>query len=371
MKSLLLPFLFLLALTTTAQQKLKTENVIIVTFDGYRWQELFRGAEERLINNKKFVRNVDATKAKYWAATPKERREKLMPFFWGTLAKQGTFIGSRDSGSIINTSNPHRFSYPGYNEIFSGYGNPKVNSNEYPDNPNNTLFDLLQSKPEFKGKTVAVASWDAFPRIFNTKRSGTPVFATYKTEGENVTSNTTTYGPWKTTIPASNQYSSYDTTTYRFAKEYLYRNHPRMAFIGFDETDHFGHEGEYDAYLDAANLMDKYMQDLWTFIQSDKQYKDKTTLIITCDHGRGDILIGRWRHHGKLVHHARGIWMVTIGPDTPALGEVNGKGKKKYYQKQVGPTAAKLLGMQFYEGKKIGKAIEEVILSDTSKVSDK
>lgn len=361
MKNLLLPFLLLMTLSAVAQQKLKTENVIIVTFDGYRWQELFRGAEERLINSKKFVRNVDATKAKYWAATPKERREKLMPFFWGTLAKQGTLIGSRDSGSIMNTSNPHRFSYPGYNEIFTGYGNPKVNSNDYPDNPNNTLFDLLQAQPDFKDKCAAVASWDAFPRIFNTKRNGTPVFATYKCEAGNITSNNITYGPYKTTIPAPNQYNDYDTITYRFAKEYLYRNHPRVAFIGFDETDHFAHEGEYDSYLDAANLMDKYMQDLWAFIQNDPQYKDKTTLIITCDHGRGNLLIGRWQHHGKLVHHARGIWMVAIGPDTPALGEVNGDKKPTYYQKQVGPTAAKLLGVPFYEGKKIGKAVDLVV----------
>lgn len=361
MKYLLLPLLLATTLFGIAQQALKTEHVFIVTFDGYRWQELYRGADKRIINSKKHVRDIAATKAKYWAETPKERRQKLMPFFWDTLVKQATFIGNRDSGSIMKITNFALVSYPGYNEIFSGYGDPRVKTNHAPDNPNNTLFDLLQCNANYKDKCVAVASWDAFTRILNTKRSGAQVFCTYKCEGSNITSNNTTYNTYSTTIPASNQYSTYDTITYKFAKEYLHRNHPKVAFIGFDETDHFGHAGEYDAYLDAANLMDKYIQDLWHFIQSEPQYKDKTTLIITTDHGRGGKHLNMWRHHGWPIPMARAVWMVVIGPDTPALGEVNGKGKKVYYQKQVGPTAAKLLGIEFYKGKKIGKAVDLVV----------
>ena len=362
MRYILLPLFLLTMLCSQAQQPLKTEHVFIVTFDGYRWQELYRGADKHVINSKKHVRDIAATKKKYWAETVQERRHKLMPFFWDTLVKQATFIGNRDKGSKMKITNPALVSYPGYNEIFSGYGDPKIKNNSTPDNPNNTLFDLLQCNANYKDKCVAVASWDAFTRIFNTKRSGAAVFCTYKCEGGNITSNNTTYNSYSTNIPASNQYSEYDTITYRFAKEYLHRNHPRVAFIGFDETDHFGHEGQYDAYLDAANLMDKYIQDLWNFIQSEPQYKDKTTLLITTDHGRGGKHLAMWRHHGWPVAKARAIWMVAIGPDTPAMGEVTRKTSKKvFYQKQVGPTAAKLLGIEFYKGKKIGKAVDLVV----------
>ena len=38
-------------------QKTKTENVILITLDGMRWQEVFSGAEKRLIT-KGFVANL-------------------------------------------------------------------------------------------------------------------------------------------------------------------------------------------------------------------------------------------------------------------------------------------------------------------------
>jgi hypothetical protein len=37
-------------------QKTKTENVILITLDGMRWQEVFSGAEQRLIK-KKFAKD--------------------------------------------------------------------------------------------------------------------------------------------------------------------------------------------------------------------------------------------------------------------------------------------------------------------------
>src|SRR5258706_15264897 len=41
-----------------AQRPAKTENLILITLDGMRWQEVFGGAELRLIANKKFVNDT-------------------------------------------------------------------------------------------------------------------------------------------------------------------------------------------------------------------------------------------------------------------------------------------------------------------------
>ena len=55
-------------------------NLVLVTIDGLRWQEVFRGADEKLIANEKFVKNVEELKHSFWAENEMQRREKLMPF---------------------------------------------------------------------------------------------------------------------------------------------------------------------------------------------------------------------------------------------------------------------------------------------------
>ena len=55
-------------------------KVVLVTVDGYRWQELFGGADSVLINEKKFG-NVKMMNDSYWkGATSEQRRQELMPF---------------------------------------------------------------------------------------------------------------------------------------------------------------------------------------------------------------------------------------------------------------------------------------------------
>ena len=60
-----------------AQAQHKTENIIIVTLDGMRWQEVFGGADEALINDSVFVRDKEALRKKFWAVSAEERRMKL------------------------------------------------------------------------------------------------------------------------------------------------------------------------------------------------------------------------------------------------------------------------------------------------------
>lgn len=358
MKNTLLLALLLLCSVTFAQQH-KTENVILVTFDGYRWQDLFTGADKVLINDTKQVKDTAKTKAQYWAATPQERRSRLMPFFWGTIAKQGMLIGNRKIGSRMALTNLYKFSFPGYNEIFTGNKDIRINSNNYGDNPNTNIFDFLAADKSFDHKIAAIANWDAFPKIINAHRNGVPVFVNFKSTGTGASCNSVTFDKWQTTTPAFANCSMVDTITYHFAKEYIVQNHPRFAFIGFDETDHFAHEGQYDSYLNTANMLDRFMQDLWNTIQTDPQYKDKTTLIITCDHGRGHAGKNYWHHHGPLVRDAHQVWMAVIGPDTPAKGELS-KGKI-YHTNQIAATVAKFFGLNYKENHKAGKAIDVVM----------
>ncbi|MEO8852453.1 MAG: hypothetical protein ABI359_01655 [Ginsengibacter sp.] len=81
LKSLLFVALLFSLSSSFAQNTHKTKNVIIVLMDGYRWQELFKGADSSLLFGKKYNHQDSAWRMKkYWSANEKKRREKLMPF---------------------------------------------------------------------------------------------------------------------------------------------------------------------------------------------------------------------------------------------------------------------------------------------------
>jgi phosphopentomutase len=129
-------------------------------------------------------------------------------------------------------------------------------------------------------------------------------------------------------------------------------------FIGFDETDDYGHAGKYDRYLLTAHQSDKVIGELWNWLQSQDQYKDQTTLILTCDHGRGASANNMWHHHGGKTPGSDQTWIAIIGPDTPGLGEISVPGQ--IYNSQVAMTIANLLKIK-YKNPKAGKAVLSAI----------
>ncbi len=106
-----------------------------------------------------------------------------------------------------------------------------------------------------------------------------------------------------------------------------------------------GHTADNTVYLDAVHQADAWIKQLWDFVQSDQQYKNKTTLFITTDHGRGDIIEEEWTSHNKSIQDSYQIWFAVMGPGTPASGEM--KTDVQLYQKQFAQTIAKLLGYTF------------------------
>src|SRR5882724_11896031 len=65
-----------------AQSPAATKNIFIITTDGFRWQEVFTGADSLLISNSEYVQDTTLAKELYWDDSPAARRKKLMPFFW-------------------------------------------------------------------------------------------------------------------------------------------------------------------------------------------------------------------------------------------------------------------------------------------------
>jgi bisphosphoglycerate-independent phosphoglycerate mutase (AlkP superfamily) len=146
--------------------------------------------------------------------------------------------------------------------------------------------------------------------------------------------------------------------TYIAAREYLKEYKPKVLYIAFDETDDFAHAGMYDQYIGSAHAEDAMIADLWKTLQSMPQYKDKTTLLITVDHGRGDKVKSNWKHHGSKIEDAYQIWLAAIGPDTKPAGE--GKEPVQLYQQQIAATIAQLLGFTFTANHPVAEPIGSI-----------
>src|SRR3954471_6398214 len=93
-------FLALISVASAAPAPLKTKHVLFITTDGLRWQEVFRGPEERLMTKATGgVPSEAALRDEFWAPTAGERRAKLMPFLWSEVAAKGQLYGNRDADS--------------------------------------------------------------------------------------------------------------------------------------------------------------------------------------------------------------------------------------------------------------------------------
>jgi hypothetical protein len=344
------------AFTGSVKAQQKTENLIVVTLDGFRWQEIFGGIDSTLMMDKTYVQDTADLQGKFWAATQEERRKKLLPFFWNEVAANGQLYGNRWLGNNVNNANRYWFSYPGYNEIFTGFPDDSVNSNDKVWNQNVNVLEFINTQPGYEGQVAAFATWDVFPYILNTKRSGLFVNADVDSlHFKNRELQLINDMQFLTTRPIGVRP---DVFTYFAAREYLKAYQPKVLYIAFDETDDFAHEGRYDQYIGSAHAEDAMLADLWKTVQAMPAYRNKTTLLITCDHGRGDAVKEEWKHHGQKILDAGQIWIAALGPDTRPLGEI--KKEDLLYQRQIATTLAALLGFEFKPDHPVMKPITAI-----------
>jgi len=255
-------------------------RLILVTEDGVRWQEVFRGAEERIAADKRRTRKAEEIARRFVA--PADRVAALTPFLQSIPRRGGVLLGDRDANTCFRVGNKYWFSYPGYNEILTGRADSWANTNSPVPNPDITFLEWLDHSPGFEGKVRVVAS-DFFKPILNTARSR---FSTNGIEGQPLAG-----------LPKGGD-ARIQALALRTLKE---AGDTRVLYVAFGDTDHYAHGGEYDEYLLAIHDFDDYLRQLWEAAQADPAWAGKTTLIVTTDHGRGksDLDNENWRHHGS------------------------------------------------------------------------
>jgi hypothetical protein len=346
MKPLLL--LSLLLSLSLAAAETKTRHVILVTIDGLRWQEVFHGADETLVN--KTAGGVpDALLAplhtEFLTGTPEERRRQLMPFLWETVAAHGQIFGNRDLASPASVLNAEWVSYPGYNEMLTGRPDPLITSNAAKPNPNVTVLEWLNGRPAFAGRVAASAAWKVFAAILNVERSRLPLFVTPQHSAPGTVSpRIAELEDWMADLPPITPDEHFDAFAYRAAVEMVDTRQPRVLLLALGEPDEWAHARRYDRYLSSIQRCDRFVRQLWEKLQALPEYRGTTTLLLTPDHGRGATGVD-WTSHGKKTPRSDETWLAALGPDTAALGER--RNTPAVHQAQVAATVAELLGEDF------------------------
>jgi hypothetical protein len=319
-------------------------NVFVVTMDGMRWEEVFGGSIAELVNKESGgVADVKETERRFGAPTPSARRERVMPFFWSVIARQGQVFGDPAAGSTARVTNGLRFSYPGYNELLAGFADPRIDSNDPVANPNVTVLEWLNRKPAFAGKVAAFASWELLPWIVNASRSGVFCNGDGPPVSEPATDRDHLLNEFAADLPPYWGQTRFDAPTGLGALEYLRARRPRVLYVMLGETDEWAHGRRYDLYLDAAARTDRFIRRLWEAAQAMPEYANRTALVVTTDHGRGNT--GKdWTSHGREVPASDRIWIGVMGPSVPPLG---GRANTTVTQAQVAATIAALLGEDY------------------------
>jgi len=344
-----LSVIYLLISTPGFAEELKTRNVILLTLDGVRIQEIFSGLDEIVAahDEQKIYSEIATGRERYGAGNAEQKRAALMPYFWQQLAPQGVVLGNPAYDNHVIVQNSQGWSRSGYTEIMTG--GPRVEVEDYGDErfAHKTVLEVAQEQLQLEfGQVMQIGSSNTYTRsaastddallmVGSKDTIPMPFGSTHMDELASLRREV--MGLWEE--------GTNDVLTFRMALAYLQKNQPRVMWLALLNTDDWAHEDRYDRYVEYLHLADGLIAELWNTVQSMDAYSDKTTLIITTDHGRGRQGSDWSEHDSPTIPGTNDIWMAVIGPDTPDIGEVKTPGTS--YQGQAASTMLHYLGIDY------------------------
>ena len=129
----------------------------------------------------------------------------------------------------------------------------------------------------------------------------------------------------------------------------LTKHHPKLLIVNVPAADKFAHNGFLKKYVGAIQQADTIVASIWKTIQADSLLRDKTTMIVTNDHGRHTT---DFTDHGDTCEGCRHIMLLVMGPDA-RVGVIDSSAHR---QVDIVPTVGALLG--FSTPYSVGRMIE-------------
>ncbi|UHO37915.1 alkaline phosphatase family protein [Chryseobacterium capnotolerans] len=292
-------------LPTKPEAKYQTKNVILLVVDGPRISETWEAANKENIPNRV------------------------------SLLNQGVFISNFKNNGTTNTN-------PGHSAMCSGvYENIKNNGTELPGFPS-VMQQWLKFTGADKTKAWVIASKDKLEVLNDCK------LADWK-------------GKFQPSVDCgvSGNGSGYrdDLVTMTKTKEVMAKYSPNVMVINLKDVDSYGHANNWNEYIKAIKTTDASIKEIWDYIQSLPAYKDKTTLIVSNDHGRHIDVNGGFAEHGDDCAGCRHIEFFAMGPDFKKNAIIS---TGNYEQIDIASMMAELLGVstQYMKGKIIKDAFK-------------
>jgi len=151
--------------------------------------------------------------------------------------------------------------------------------------------------------------------------------------------------------------SSADELSVYVMRRVMERYAPSLLWITLHDMD-VAHAGAYSLYVEGIQRTDRLSAEIWATIQSDPEYKDRTTLFVLPDFGRdSDFDSGGngFQHHRTGDPLSRTTWMMVLGPHVRANTTVD----RPLTSLDLVPTLGSLLGFATPYAK--GRPVVEVL----------
>jgi hypothetical protein len=117
-------------------------------------------------------------------------------------------------------------------------------------------------------------------------------------------------------IAHTSSLSSADELSVFVMQQIMRQFSPKLLWITLHDMD-VAHSGAYSLYIDAIQRTDRLCAEIWQIVESDPEYKGRTTLVILPDFGRDSDLDGAgngFQHHRTGDALSRTTWMMVLGP---------------------------------------------------------
>jgi hypothetical protein len=119
--------------------------------------------------------------------------------------------------------------------------------------------------------------------------------------------------------------SSADELSVYVMRQLMKQFAPSLLWITLHDMD-VAHTGAYSLYLEGIKRTDRLCADIWRMIESDPEYKGRTTLLILPDFGRDSDFStsgNGFQHHRTGDPLSRTTWMMALGPHIRQNATVN------------------------------------------------
>ncbi len=308
-----------------AAREARVENVILVTIDGVRWQEIFDGLEDARADAAGLPRGEART------------AEGLTPNLHKLFFEGGTVLGDPRLGEPLVASGPRYYSLPSYVEIMTGAVSGCTGNDCEPVVPWNIAAEIGHRGPD--SRSAVFSSWSTIARAVPGDER------VVREMGRRADDEQPAY-------PGRGDYRP-DRATAAAALAHLVHQRPRMLWIALGDTDEWAHRNDYRGYVDALRFADSVVGEVCAHLAEMGAYGERTTVFVTADHGRD----ADFADHGGPDSAA--VWLLARGGGIAAQGPRSLA--KRRYLRDVAPTIAALYGLARRSCAGCGDVMDELL----------